>query len=93
MINGTWLLLLLGSFTSVRCLLPSGPSIIALSVVVWSHRANNSGVPLVGQLFNRVHIHCDKEAGILRVFYDLKRHLFGVTTSFWTVTNHCRHLG
>lgn len=74
MINGTWLLLLLGSFTSVQCLFPCGPSIIALSVAVWTHstnqdRANNSGVPLVGQLFNQVCIHYDGEADIFQWFF------------------------
>lgn len=76
MINGTWLLLLLGSFTSAQCFLPCGPSIIALSVAVWTHStnqdsANNSGVLLMGQLFNQVRIHCDKEENISSGVHDL----------------------
>lgn len=60
MMNGTWLLLLLGSFTSALCLLSSGPSIVTLAVAVWTHstnqdRANTSGVLLVALFFNQVH--------------------------------------
>lgn len=101
MINGTWLLLLLGSFTSSQCLLHCGPSIITLAVAVWTHstnqdRANHSGVLLVAQLFNQVHyISTVTKKQTFSGFFKnkFKRAGFGGATSFWTVINYCCYLG
>lgn len=58
MINGTWLVLLLGSYTSLQCLLRCSLSVVPLSVAIWTHninhdRTNNSGVPFFGQIIKK----------------------------------------
>lgn len=77
MINGTWLVLLLGSCTSLQSLLQCSLAVILLSVAIWTHtvnhdRTNNSGDPLFGQIINEMHVHCDNKRAFASLFITLK---------------------